>query len=227
MSLYCTIVGLHFFQNSDEMTVKQEISDGYEYEREEGTSVSNSASSNLFIDDSAVAETMTRETKPVSDDDSYQNRSLVNESRKPPTATKKGKKVKSKQLVTSDEVETQRKRKYKKRKLKPNPDVEISEDGRTFKCAFCHREWRNKGILFALILKEDLKVPNLGTTYPTGNLERHILYHYNEKGFTCQYCGKQFNTNWDLTKHIRVHTGDYFHSFQCIYNRSINSIWLH
>lgn len=136
------------------MTVKKEISDGDEYERGEDSSVSSSVSSNLCIDDSSVAETMTKETKPVSDDDSYQNRSRAanNESRKSPTATKKGKKVKSKQVVTSDEEGTRRKRKYKKRKLKPNPDVEISEDGRTFKCAFCHREWRNKGISFALVV---------------------------------------------------------------------------
>lgn len=144
---------LHFFQSPDEVVIKKEICDVDVYGCPDGSSMPSPNSRFLFIDESSAVHATAKETMPkkksASDDDSYRDLSLLANIKTNTSLpiTRRKRKIKFKLVVTSDEEGDRPKRKYKKRQLKPNPDVEVSEDGRSFKCAFCHREWRNKGEL--------------------------------------------------------------------------------
>jgi len=38
-------------------------------------------------------------------------------------------------------------------------------------------------------------------------LQKHKLHvHSNSRPYHCPYCGKMFNTNSDLKRHVRIHT---------------------
>ena len=49
-------------------------------------------------------------------------------------------------------------------------------------------------------------------------LNRHMKCHSESKRFLCTFCGKGFNDTFDLKRHTRIHTGNFFSIHEIIYS---------
>lgn len=106
------------------------------------------------------------------------------------------------------EKKSRRKRKDNKKSSKSSPYsdyIEFSDDRAQFTCKFCRRIWTNRSNIRTF--NQFSSTYSILFLFP-GNINSHILLHLNEQRFTCQYCGKRFNTKSEVVRHIRCHTGE-------------------
>lgn len=74
-----------------------------------------------------------------------------------------------------------------KNKYKLAQHMVCHEDARSWKCKVCGQAFNYKKLL-----------------------QRHAqAVHENERNFGCSFCEKRFNSKYDLTVHVRLHTGEF------------------
>ncbi|CRL05999.1 CLUMA_CG018952, isoform B [Clunio marinus] len=92
---------------------------------------------------------------------------------------------------------------------------ETLEPSDLLQCHICSKFYKNKYKLAQhMVCHEDLrswkcKVCGLAFNYKKLMLRHIQAVHENERPFGCTFCEKRFNSKYDLTVHVRLHTGEY------------------